>query len=520
MTDRPRMVVGVILAGLAMSLGWGIRGDYGHEAGAMIPGALVGLAVCLASGREDWRRRVSIMAMCGAIGWAFGGQMSYGRIIGYTASSSLLDVFYGYASLFIIGGLWAGIGSAILALSVTQPASSLERFARPLVILGLVWLVMSLSGVTPWLSDKWSLNDTDWVGALSALMVAGLCGFMFPSHRPACDLIAILAAGWWTGYLVLTGLLGLHMTPPRSDNWAGCAGLFAALVVYLRGKRDRTAVTLAGYGFLIGGIGFVLGDFLNMLGRGQWGPIGRYEILHGLDYWKWMEQSFGLIMGLGVGVAFLRGIRMRLAPGVEDCGKGWLRVVALAFLLVVMMWANLSKNVTNWLKQNSIPQDVLGVDSRWWFLLVGALLSIAVIVAILRQRRGRLALTPSSDFGRAQLLFLMVLWVPVVGALTQAMPGMSNRGVFLVHLSFWITAGLCSLIVLCLSEKAEPGGMGLQPASDPSWRWGRRFWVLLGFMPLLVFVVAYMTVTSHDGALPGSQSRFSSPPAAPAPTGP
>ena len=36
-----------------------------------------------------------------SVGWAFGGQMSYGRIIGYTASSSLPDVFYGYACLFI-----------------------------------------------------------------------------------------------------------------------------------------------------------------------------------------------------------------------------------------------------------------------------------------------------------------------------------------------------------------------------------------------------------------------------------
>ncbi len=87
-----------------MSLGWGIRGDYGHEAGAMIPGAMLGLSICLASGREDWWRRAALMGACGAIGWAFGGQMSYARITGYTAGSSLLDVFYGYGCLFVIGG--------------------------------------------------------------------------------------------------------------------------------------------------------------------------------------------------------------------------------------------------------------------------------------------------------------------------------------------------------------------------------------------------------------------------------
>ncbi len=54
MSNASHMTGGILLAGLTMSVGWGIRGDYGHEAGAMIPGALLGLAVCLAGGREDW----------------------------------------------------------------------------------------------------------------------------------------------------------------------------------------------------------------------------------------------------------------------------------------------------------------------------------------------------------------------------------------------------------------------------------------------------------------------------------
>jgi hypothetical protein len=35
----------VVLAALSMSVGWGLRGDYGHETGAMMPGALLGLAL-------------------------------------------------------------------------------------------------------------------------------------------------------------------------------------------------------------------------------------------------------------------------------------------------------------------------------------------------------------------------------------------------------------------------------------------------------------------------------------------
>ena len=302
-------LAGIALSTLAMSVGWGFRGDYGHEAGAMVPGALLGLAICLASGRPDWWRRMTIMAFCGAVGWAFGGQMSYGIVVGYTAASSLPDVAYGYACLFLIGGLWAGIGSAILSLSITKSRSYLESFAGPLVALWLVWFAMDLSGLTDWLAETWYLNDTDWFAALSALLVAGLYAAIVPSSRPACIFIIILAGGWWAGYIVLTGLVGLHMTPPRSDNWSGCAGLFVAIVLYLVRKNNRVALTVTLYGFLAGGIGFALGDFVNMLGRAQWGPIGRLAVLQGLDYWKWMEQLFGLIMGLGVGLAFLRRVR-------------------------------------------------------------------------------------------------------------------------------------------------------------------------------------------------------------------
>jgi len=525
---------GVILSALAMSVGWGIRGDYGHEAGAMIPGALLGLAICLASGRADWWRRSTIMAMGGAIGWAFGGQISYGQITGYTASSSVPDVMYGYGCLFLVGGLWAGIGSAILALSVTQPRSYLERFAGPLVVFWLVRVFMDLTGLTAWMVQIWYANDTDWFAALSALLVAGIYALIVPRARPACALIAALAGGWWAGYLILTCLLGLHMTPPRSDNWAGCVGLFAALLAYLYKQKDHAAFALALYGFLAGGIGFAAGDFVNMLGRAQWGPIGHYEALQGLDYWKWMEQLFGLIMGLSVGLAFLRYARAKLTPAGEDQNTRNLNTVGLLFLLLVMMWSNLSKNVRNWYKGQHIPEQLFGIGTEWWFLLVGVTLSAMVVIAIVRYRRGanpaincganRLApkfiwgspagrmpgllLAPSSSFGRAQLLFMMLLWIPIIGALLQAFPGMASKGVFFVHTTFWITGGLCSIIVLSLSGQAWPQPEPELPASDCFWKPGVKYWVALLLVPLFVLLLAYLTVASHNEPLFGSHIRF------------
>jgi hypothetical protein len=78
----------------------------------MIPGALAAMGVVLLSGREDWRRRIAYFAMFGALGWSFGGSISYMQVIAYTHSGHSLSALYGFASLFVIGFLWAAMGGA------------------------------------------------------------------------------------------------------------------------------------------------------------------------------------------------------------------------------------------------------------------------------------------------------------------------------------------------------------------------------------------------------------------------
>ena len=43
----------ILLVALSLSIGWGVRGNWGHEYGAMIPGALAAIAAVVVSGRED-----------------------------------------------------------------------------------------------------------------------------------------------------------------------------------------------------------------------------------------------------------------------------------------------------------------------------------------------------------------------------------------------------------------------------------------------------------------------------------
>ena len=498
------------LAAMAMSVGWGYRGDYGHESGAMMPGALVGLAVALTSGRPDWWGRAPLLGMLGAIGWAFGGQNSYGRVIGYTCAGPWADIAYGFACLFVIGGLWGGIGGGILALGVSRSRSELERYVGPLVALYLAWWGLFFSGATAALVDRFPMHDTDWLPATAALIVAGIYASAVPKSRPACGLIATLASGWWVGFGVLTLGLGLRMTPPRSDNWSGCLGLFAALISWLARRRDRVALRMAAVVAMAGGIGFAVGGFVNVLGRAGWGPIGASETLASLDYWKWMEQLFGLLMGAGVGIGFSKAARAPLAEPVEDMPGGPLRLIAPTFLMILVPWENLWKNVRSWDRDGVVEQGLFGVAPGWWIAVVGLAASAAVASAILRAGRGRLPMAPSTPFGRAQVLLLYMLWVPALGALLQALPSLSGRGTLFVHVTFWLTASACTLIVVNLPARPRPTMVDALPLAADDRRWRPRPVALAVPVVGLVLsgLLAALATASHDGPLPGSHRRF------------
>ena len=106
----------LLTVALSLSIGWGIRGNYGHETGAMFPGALAAIAACLLSGREDWRRKGVYFGLFGMLGWGLGGSISYMQVIGYTHSGHAPSQWFGFGGLFVIGFLWAALGGAGTAI--------------------------------------------------------------------------------------------------------------------------------------------------------------------------------------------------------------------------------------------------------------------------------------------------------------------------------------------------------------------------------------------------------------------
>ena len=132
----------VLIVGLLFSIGWGVRGNYGHETGAMLPGALGAIGVSLLSQRVDWQRRVVFFAMFGMVGWAFGGSISYMMVIGYTHSGQAASQFYGYLMLFVIGFLWAALGGAGTALPAVLDQVTLRSMFRPLLYALVAWAII------------------------------------------------------------------------------------------------------------------------------------------------------------------------------------------------------------------------------------------------------------------------------------------------------------------------------------------------------------------------------------------
>ncbi len=196
MDDRVRnpllQPMSLLLIALSLSIGWGIRGNFGHEAGAMIAGALSAIAVALVSRRNDWQQRVLYFGFFGALGWGFGGSIAYMYPLSFTESGHTGSTYYGYFSTFFEGGLWCGMGAAGTALAASMPLNRLTRMFTPLCfVLATLGLRHYLEGPLEHAlaplgvdtgDDTWQRHksplywfDADWLQACMALL--GVCAY-------------------------------------------------------------------------------------------------------------------------------------------------------------------------------------------------------------------------------------------------------------------------------------------------------------------------------------------------------
>ena len=199
----------MIFTAIILGLGWAVRGHFGHEWGASWAGAMGALAVLAASKRKDWLLRAPVLTALGAIGWAVGGMMSYGVVIGYGRGISFGNVLYGLSMLAVIGGLYGFIGGGLFGLGL----------------------------------ETTEHKKTNWPSLISEMFIGGFLIWGFFIYQ-----------------------LEWFMTPPRSELWAGCLGAALALAWYLYRESYFRALRVAGYAALGAGFGFAFGNFIQTLG--------------------------------------------------------------------------------------------------------------------------------------------------------------------------------------------------------------------------------------------------------------
>ena len=505
------------LAAVIMAYGWGYRGTVGHEAGAMVPGALLGLALCLASGRLDWHRRAAVAGLFAAAGWAWGGSLSYMEQTFYVASDSFADVLYGYTMLFFLGALWAGCGGAVLGLAFTEPRSELIRLARVFAVVSSVFLAgYFVFRLSPELYEAYEtltvrhFHDGDWLSATITLIVAGLYWVLRPKDRSAAALFFFAALAWWIGYGLLTQLLSLRLAPwHRSESWGGVLGILVALIVYLHRRQNRAALLLCRYGIVGGGLAFAVAVFLRHPSMAKWGPFAAWPEFAS---WRFSEDSFGFLMGIAIALATRRLIQGGLAPPDEDTPRPPLDAFAVFVVLVALVWINFRRHFARLLgaATDADPPAFLGLTMMWWIVVVAALITSAFLYALHRYLRGDRALVPQSAFGKAAAITLLLLWVTVLGQLFDGLPS-SPHHVF-GPLLLWVPAALATILIVGFSPRAPqatvPRAADARP-SDPRWGVGYGYLAACCAVPIVLLAITSANTAMQDEPLGGhARKRF------------
>jgi len=334
----------VLFAAMAGGMGWGIRGQYGHETGAMIAGLLVSLVLTHLFCKSAPALWVARAAALGTVGICFGGSMTYGQTVGLTHDAGLV-------------GNWAALRWGMLGLSI-----------KGAVWIGFagVFLGMGLGGIR--------YRFRDMLLLMFALLGACYIGIEIfnnpfdPDHR---ILPRIYFSGDWYWQPDKADLL------PRRECWGGLwLALLLAIAYVSWFQKDRLARNLAFWGILGGAIGFPLGQSLqayhawnlDLFKEGFWVTLDPC-----MNWWNWMETTFGATMGASLGLGlWLNRKHIRPYPDVEKdvipSGIEWtLFAVHVAFLVgAEFLGLGVLERLYGFgLVMGIIPMAAI-VGGRWW----------------------------------------------------------------------------------------------------------------------------------------------------------
>jgi hypothetical protein len=499
----------VLLTGLSVSIGWGIRGQFGHEYGAALAGAIGGMVIALVSGRADWLRRIPFFAVLGAIGFAFGGSMSYMKNIYYAHSSDPLTVLYGFGTIFFIGFLWAAPAGTGLALPVFFSREELTRFFVPLCTVLSAWYLQNF-----FCSLLWGADGEEWpsffIGygthaILAALVVLAFFVFRRKYWGPGTLMILYGSIGWWAVYLLLISLGHIRMNPPRPEGWASCLGMILGILAACWQKRlGGIGFATLGAGFL-GGIGFALGTAVKITVMSSGFTTNWHST---------MEQTQGFFLGIALAIVF--ALLIPRAPAVTDDPplRRWTELFSVVFVLWLLPYINFRYGPHEWVGEVKNLQSALyGIAISGyllpsqgfigWLEVVALAMGVGLVLLMVLHLRHPLPIIPTNWMGKGQLFYLVFLWSIVAMNFTFVLPRFTPIRL-VTEWFICLNATFCSVLLFyaCI---ARPAVATQNIADRPYAPWNRKV-VLLGVLgAILVCFLGFGVKLACWGNLPAGQ---------------
>jgi hypothetical protein len=258
-TKQPSLFVYLAIGALAMGLGWGIRGQFGHERGAMIPGVLTAVALIIVSPDSAKRNRVAAIGVAGGLGMAVGGVMSYDEITKLVEQPE--TILRGVLLLGAKGAIWGGIGGGVIGMAL----SSVRYHWWNVLWLVPVFAFWLATGNVP---TGGSLSQGDMSKTLAVSFVAFLAWLHFYKQDRTALLFAVLTAIFFgVGFPFATWIckmgektsIAVDWWKVAEITWGAFGGLAWGLGAYLidqEGEGPRrirwSAATWAGLFFCAG----------------------------------------------------------------------------------------------------------------------------------------------------------------------------------------------------------------------------------------------------------------------------
>ncbi|MDP3920362.1 MAG: hypothetical protein Q8R76_06110 [Candidatus Omnitrophota bacterium] len=237
-------IFSIFLAGLLLSFAWPLRGQFGHEHGAMIPGAAAAVITAVFMAGDKWRSCFAQAVIFGSLGFSIGGTFSYGsQVADIAAASDFGDVIPQLIHVFVTGAVWGWLGMLFLGFASAEREITFRDTLVLTIVGGGAWLATAVFNAGPALA--WTAGGAALLQAYNAL---------WKRSRTVTLFSAFGFFGFGLGFLISALVLhyGAHGVLPggwwrlRDQIWGFIGGISVLLAARFTAARGLMPAPLGG----------------------------------------------------------------------------------------------------------------------------------------------------------------------------------------------------------------------------------------------------------------------------------